>query len=54
VNLGGSPLRGSKGHNRCTTRLKSLVNQVQNYGSKRWMDHEVVRLMLQSFTVLEF
>jgi hypothetical protein len=34
-------------------RLKSLVNQVQNYVSMRWTDHEVVRLMLRSFTVLD-
>jgi hypothetical protein len=34
-------------------RLKSLVNQVRNYESKRWMNHEVVRLMLRSFTVFD-
>jgi hypothetical protein len=33
------------------TRLKSLVNQVCNYGSTRWTDHEVVQLMLRSFTI---
>ena len=31
-------------------RLKSLVNQVRDLGSKKWMDHEVVKLMLRSFT----
>lgn len=30
--------------------LKSLVNQVHNYGSNKWTDHEVIRLMLRSFT----
>jgi hypothetical protein len=34
-------------------RLKSLVNQVQNYWSKECTDHEVVRLMLRSFTILD-
>jgi hypothetical protein len=33
-------------------RLKTLVNQIRNYGSTIWMDHNVVRLMLKSFTVL--
>jgi hypothetical protein len=33
--------------------LKTLVNQIQNYGSTRWVDHDVVRLMLRSFTVLD-
>jgi hypothetical protein len=33
------------------SRFKSLVNHIRNYGSKRWTDHEVVRLMLRSFTV---
>jgi hypothetical protein len=34
-------------------RHKSLVNQVQNYESKKWTDHEVVRLILRSFTILD-
>jgi hypothetical protein len=29
--------------------LKSLVNQVRNIGSKKWMDHEVVKHMLRLF-----
>jgi hypothetical protein len=33
--------------------LKTLMNQIQNYRSTRWMDHDVVRLMLRSFTVLD-
>jgi hypothetical protein len=33
-------------------RLKSLVNMIQSYGSTRWTDHDIVRLMLRSFTVI--
>jgi hypothetical protein len=33
--------------------LRTLVNQIHNYGSTRWMDHDVGRLMLRSFTVLD-
>jgi hypothetical protein len=33
-------------------RLKTLVNKIRSYGSTRWTDHDVVRLMLRSFTVL--
>jgi hypothetical protein len=34
-------------------RLKTLVNKIQSYGSTRWMDHDVVRLMLRSFTIID-
>ena len=34
-------------------RIKTLLNQIRNYGSTRWMDHNIVRLMLCSFTVLD-
>jgi hypothetical protein len=34
-------------------RLKTLVNKIQSYGSTRWMDHDVVRLMLRSFSVID-
>jgi hypothetical protein len=34
-------------------RLKTLINKIRSYGSTRWMDHDVVRLMLRSFTVLD-
>jgi hypothetical protein len=34
-------------------RLKTLVNKIQSYGSTRWMDHDVVRFMLRSFTVID-
>src|SRR5690242_17589782 len=34
-------------------RFKTLVNKIRSYGSTRWTDHDVVRLMLRSFTVLD-
>jgi hypothetical protein len=34
-------------------RLKTLVNQIRSYGSTRWTDHDIVRLMLRSFTVID-
>jgi hypothetical protein len=34
-------------------RLKTLVNKIRSYGSTRWTDHDVVRLMLRSFNVID-
>jgi hypothetical protein len=34
-------------------RLKTLVNKIRSYGSTRWTDNDVVRLMLRSFTVID-
>jgi hypothetical protein len=34
-------------------RLKTLVNKIWSYGSTRWMDHDVVWLMLRLFTVID-
>jgi hypothetical protein len=34
-------------------RLKILVNKIQSYGSIRWTDHDVARLMLGSFIVID-
>jgi hypothetical protein len=34
-------------------RLKTLVNKIRSYVSTRWMDHDAVRLMLRSFTVID-
>jgi hypothetical protein len=34
-------------------RLKTLVNKIRSYESTRWTDHDVVRLMLRSFTVID-
>jgi hypothetical protein len=33
-------------------RLKNLMNQIRNFVSTRWTDHDVVQLMLRSFTIL--
>ena len=33
-------------------RLKTLVNQVRNLGSKKWDDHEVVKVILRSLIFL--
>jgi hypothetical protein len=34
-------------------RLKTLVNKIRSYESTRWTDHDVVRLMLRYFTVID-
>jgi hypothetical protein len=34
-------------------RLKTLVNKIRSYESTRWTDHDVIRLMLMSFTVID-
>jgi hypothetical protein len=34
-------------------RLKTPVNKIRSYGSTRWTDHDVVLLMLRSFTVID-
>jgi hypothetical protein len=34
-------------------RLKTLVNKIRSYGSTRWTDNDIVRLMLRSFTVID-
>jgi hypothetical protein len=34
-------------------RLKTWVNKIRSYGSTRWTDHDVVLLMLRSFTVID-
>ena len=34
-------------------RLKTLVNKIRSYGSTRWTDHDIIRLMLRSFTILD-
>jgi hypothetical protein len=33
--------------------LKALVNKIRSYESTIWMDHDVVRLMLSSFTIID-
>jgi hypothetical protein len=34
-------------------KLKTLMNRIQRYGSRRWMDHDIMRLMLWSLTVID-
>jgi hypothetical protein len=34
-------------------RLKTLVNKIRSYGSTRWTNHDIVRLMLRSFTAID-
>jgi hypothetical protein len=34
-------------------RFKTLVNKIRSYGSTRWTNHDIVRLMLRSFTVID-
>jgi hypothetical protein len=34
-------------------RLKTRVNKIRSYGSTRWTDHDAVRLMLRSFTIID-
>jgi hypothetical protein len=34
-------------------RLKTLVNKIRSYRSTRWTDHDVIRLMLRSFKVID-
>jgi hypothetical protein len=51
--LGRFAMKRGEGPQEMYSGLKSLVNQVCNYESNRWMDHKVVRLMLRSFTVFE-
>jgi hypothetical protein len=33
--------------------LKTLINKIRSYGSTRWTDRDIVRLMLRSFTVID-
>jgi hypothetical protein len=49
--LGRFTMKKGEGPQEMYNRLKSLVNQVHNYGSKKWLKHEVVQLMLISFTI---
>jgi hypothetical protein len=34
-------------------KLKTLVNKIRGYGSTRWTDYDVIRLMIRSFTVID-
>jgi hypothetical protein len=34
-------------------RLKTLVNKIRSYRSTRWTNHDVLWLMLRSFTIID-
>jgi hypothetical protein len=34
-------------------RLKTLINKIRSYGSTRWTDYDIIRLMLRSFTIID-
>jgi hypothetical protein len=36
-----------EGTNEMYNRLKSLLNQIWNYGSSKWTDHKVIKLKLR-------
>jgi hypothetical protein len=50
--LGRFPLRQGEEPQDMYNRLKTLVNQVRNLGSKKWDDHEVVKVILRSLIFL--
>jgi hypothetical protein len=51
--LGRFTMRRGEEPTQTYNRLKTLVNKIQSYESTRWTDHDVVRLMLRSFTVID-
>jgi hypothetical protein len=50
--LGRFRLRQGEEPQEMYNRLKTLVNQVRNLGSKKWDDHEVVKVILRSLVFL--
>jgi hypothetical protein len=51
--LGRFPMIRGEEPTQTYNRFKTLVNKIRSYGSTRWTDHDVVRLMLRSFTVID-
>jgi hypothetical protein len=51
--LGRFAMIGGEEPTQTYNRLKTLVNKIRSYGSTRWTDHDVVRLMLKSFIVID-
>jgi hypothetical protein len=51
--LGRSAMIRGEERTQTYNRLKTLVNKIRSYGSTRWTDHDVVRLMLRSFMVID-
>jgi hypothetical protein len=50
--LGRFRLRQGEEPQEMYNRLKTLVNQVRNLGSKKWDDHEMVKVILRSLVFL--
>ena len=50
--LGRFALKRGEDPTETYNRLKTLMNKIRSYGSTRWTDHDVVRLMLRSFAVV--
>lgn len=48
--LGRFAMLKGKGPQEMYNLIKGVVNQICNYGGKKWMDRKVVKLMLRSFT----
>jgi hypothetical protein len=36
-----------------SNKPKTMVNKIRSYGSTRWTNHDVIRLVLRSFTVID-
>jgi hypothetical protein len=51
--LGRFAMRRGEEPTETYNRLKTLVNKIRSYGGTRWTDHDVVRLMLRLFTVID-
>jgi hypothetical protein len=52
-NLGRFAMKRGEEPTGTYSRLKTLVNKIRSYGSTRSTDHDVVRLILRSFTVID-
>jgi hypothetical protein len=51
--LGSSAMKMGEKPTDTYNRLKTLVNKIRSFGSTRWMDHDVMCLMLWSFIVID-
>jgi hypothetical protein len=51
--LGRFAMKSGEELTKTYNRLNTLVIKIRSYGSTRWTYHDVVRLMLRSFTVIE-
>jgi hypothetical protein len=50
--LGKSAMKRGEDPTETYNRLKTLMNKVRSYGSTRYMDHDIMHLMLRPFTVI--